>query len=533
MKSRVWSLIVADSHFHNEMPDLSEYDQVVDADLWPHFVRAQDPELLQCTIDVVEEETAVGALHRPWSQQGSYAVVYRFCSPQVPAAGAYTSAGLRAVRLFRSPVPGDQAERYRRIGEFFSAKLPDCTARFAYYDPGVEVPRDAKSTLLVPLIDMEWVAGESLHSWVDARCELSDRSAIEQLMWQWADLMRRFQSLEVAHGDLSGTNVMVTPQDRLVVIDYDGVYVPTLAEMPMDGVGGIPDYQSPDRVARRYGARMDDFSALVIFTTLAALRLDPTLRERYGATDASTGGLLFRHEDFVTPERSALFGELEVVARLHADELLEAAVTALRTACDPGSTVLPYAFPMDNPVRRELEALLDVAERAAVEDAASSEAADAAVDEWTRLHVAELVGAEGLTPKHRGQIGAVRRRHRARLAMKDAWHVVETADRSGDHVAAERALYNSLPAWLSGAVADLSSVPGVPPQYDPFCLGARIARCRSAIGADDDAGIINALNADEGRPPIAPWLQNQERARAELARERQGDVVAGLRMTGG
>lgn len=93
---------------------------------------------------------------------------------------------------------------------------------------------------------------------------------------------------------------------KLRLIDYDGMCVPKTAGLRSEE-DGLPDYQHPRRNGGTLQSSMDHFSTLVIWTSLHALTIDPTLWRRWVRDDER---LLFRKADFTRPDNSALIREL-------------------------------------------------------------------------------------------------------------------------------------------------------------------------------------------------------------------------------
>ena len=77
-------------------------------------------------------------------------------------------------------------------------------------------------------------------------------------------------SAEVTHADLQHGNVLLVPAEvegqgpKLRLVDYDGIYIPDLANQP-SGELGHRAYQHPERLRDGiYNANVDNFSHLVI-----------------------------------------------------------------------------------------------------------------------------------------------------------------------------------------------------------------------------------------------------------------------------
>src|SRR6185437_3416298 len=101
-------------------------------------------------------------------------------------------------------------------------------------------------------------------------------------------------------------NIMVR-DGQLFLVDYDGMYVPSMQGTRSNELGHR-NYQHPLRSADDFGAYLDNFSAWVIYASLRAIEIDPSLYERLGAGEDC---LLFRREDFEQPLVSCAFKALE------------------------------------------------------------------------------------------------------------------------------------------------------------------------------------------------------------------------------
>ncbi|GCE26323.1 hypothetical protein KDA_18070 [Dictyobacter alpinus] len=293
-------------------------------------LKIADPDLKQGKVATVTTSTTLGSLERPWGIEGGFAVVYKFIT---------RSGKVRALRCFRVPINQDMRYRYERISAFFATQAPDITVDTHYYadsivvkEQGVAAPR------AYPIIDMQWVDGMTLLEAVDAYCQRHDTAALHNLAQRCLQLLLRMQQCGMAHGDLAGVNIMLGANNQLLLVDYDGVYIPEFgAEDVTNPPGrillGQPDYQHPQMAERAFNAHMDDFSALVIYTALLALSIQPALWASYSKRDANgkllDTNLLFTRQDFKEPAQSSLF---TVLAQLDHPQL-NTALAELQHAC--------------------------------------------------------------------------------------------------------------------------------------------------------------------------------------------------------
>ena len=150
-----------------------------------------------------------------------------------------------------------------------------------------------------PVLKMEWVEATGLLPFVEAH--LMDRDVLADLAGKFGDLVRDLSRHGIAHGDLQHGNILVTPSGELKLIDYDGMFVPALADLGASE-WGHPNYQSPFRTPDDWGPDLDRFSGWVIYASLSALAVDPLLWPMLHADGDET--LLFHQSDFTNRDGS-------------------------------------------------------------------------------------------------------------------------------------------------------------------------------------------------------------------------------------
>lgn len=234
-----------------------------------------------------------GMMGLPAAATGQNAIVF----------DADAADGRTALRCFTSaPVRGDDA--YRRLE---AMDLPDVLVPVRWHDAALVVHGERW-----PVVTMPWVVGDPLHRWVGDHLHLPAR--IAALADRWVEACRLLAASGVAHGDLQHGNVLVTPDDRVRFIDFDGVLLfdPVTGEhltAPPSEVGH-PNYQHPQRIEDGHVSRfVDTFSALLIHTTLRALVTDAGLWTHHGGEN-----LVLAQSDLIQP------GSSDAFARMRASE---------------------------------------------------------------------------------------------------------------------------------------------------------------------------------------------------------------------
>jgi hypothetical protein len=204
-----------------------------------------------------------------------------------------TSGQRWAVKCFTRHV-GDQAIRYQRISEALRRVNKPWLVEFEYLTKGV-----LSRGRWFPALKMEWVDAVTLMSFIEMN--LWDSSRLSELAQKFANIVRDLSAAGIAHGDLQHENLLVTSSGDLKLIDYDGMFVPDLAQMGACEKGHI-NYQSPARTMSSWGPYLDNFSAWIIYTSIVALAIDPTLWTLFH--DQGDEALLLNHSDYSDPHSS-------------------------------------------------------------------------------------------------------------------------------------------------------------------------------------------------------------------------------------
>jgi len=180
------------------------------------------------------------------------------------------------VKLFTRELP-NRAHRYREIAKFLAdISLKELSQAwhlpFAYAAEGVLV-----DGVWYPLVKMNWAEGITLDAWLADHYRESESvlKVAENFLGLVCDLAR----LGVAHGDFHHGNILVAPDLTIRLIDYDGMFVPALADLQGAEVGHR-NYQSPARRPDHFGPELDRFSAHVLYLSLVAVAKDLTLWEK-------------------------------------------------------------------------------------------------------------------------------------------------------------------------------------------------------------------------------------------------------------
>lgn len=207
-----------------------------------------------------------------------------------------------AARCFTRAIP-DLQRRYEAIGRFLQTSADEFFVKAACLTQGIRVNGQWH-----PIIKMQWLDGETLNTFINRN--ISAPAIIAKLIPEFVTLVKRLESLGVAHGDLQHGNILVK-QGKLYLIDYDGFYLPELSSLKTNEIGHL-NYQHPSRNAAHYNPTIDRFSSIVIYLGLSAIAVSPQLWHRYDNSE----NILFRSNDFTDVESSQLLIDIAKIPHL-------------------------------------------------------------------------------------------------------------------------------------------------------------------------------------------------------------------------
>ncbi len=228
----------------------------------------------------------MNTLGLPQVASGNFASVYRI-----------TNVKSWAVRCFLRDTP-DAKDRYREICNTLSGIQTYSLLTVEFLADGILVLGS-----WYPVVKMQWTDSQPISSWVannlhtpPSLIALSDSLRYE---------VNLLQTHGVAHGDLQHGNVFVRTNGHIEFVDYDGMFVPAFVGQPSPELGHV-NFQHPKRQPADYHPYLDNFSALVIITSLTALAHQPGLWNKYNTGE----NLIFTQADFLDPKHSSVFCDL-------------------------------------------------------------------------------------------------------------------------------------------------------------------------------------------------------------------------------
>ncbi len=230
----------------------------------------------------------------PVMTSGNFAVVFKMKDEQ--------SGGFYAVKCFTKEQKGREESYFEITDELQNISSPFIVP-VQYLEKELFVDTGQTDETEFPVLLMDWVEGKTLDKYL--RENLDDKYALEMLVYRFSQLAQWLIPQPFAHGDLKPDNILVKDDGTLVLVDYDGMYVPAMKGQKARELGS-PDFRHPLRSENDFDEHIDDFPLVSMLLSLKGISISPLLLEEYGATDR----LLFSKDDYFEIGNSAVLKKL-------------------------------------------------------------------------------------------------------------------------------------------------------------------------------------------------------------------------------
>ena len=233
----------------------------------------------------------------PVMTSGNFAVVFKMKDEQ--------SGKFYGVKCFTREQEG-RSEAYREIAKELEKVSSPYILSIRYLDKELFVDTDQTTETEFPVLLMDWVDGKPLDKYL--RENIESKCIIETLLENFYQLSEWLISQPFAHGDLKPDNILVKSDGALVLVDYDGMYVPAMKGQRSREMGS-PDFCHPQRDEDLFDEHIDDFSILSILLSLCIVYVNKNYLAKYGAEDR----LLFSKNDYIDIRKSLVFNDIPLV----------------------------------------------------------------------------------------------------------------------------------------------------------------------------------------------------------------------------
>ena len=230
----------------------------------------------------------------PYRSSGAFAVVFKMLDKRT---GKYY-----ALKCFTEEQEG-RADAYRQIADELDMVDSPYITSVKYMEKELFVDSQCEEDEF-PVLLMDWVEGETMEAYIAANYH--NQSAMSLLCYRFGKMAAWLRSQSFAHGDIKPDNIIVSPDGSLTLVDYDGMFVPSMKGSQSPTIG-TKDFSHPLRTMDDFDETIDDFSLASIALSLKAISMNSTLLDTYGASDR----LLFSEKDYRTPSNSKVISALQ------------------------------------------------------------------------------------------------------------------------------------------------------------------------------------------------------------------------------
>ena len=207
-----------------------------------------------------------------------------------------------ALKCFTEEQEG-RADAYRQIADELDMVDSSYITSVKYMEKELYVDSQCEEDEF-PVLLMDWVEGETMEAYIAANYH--NQSAMSMLCYRFGKMAAWLRSQSFAHGDVKPDNIMIRPDGSLTLVDYDGMFVPSMKGYKSPTIG-TKDFCHPLRTMDDFDETIDDFSLASIALSLKAISMNSTLLDTYGASDR----LLFSENDYRNPSNSKVISALQ------------------------------------------------------------------------------------------------------------------------------------------------------------------------------------------------------------------------------
>ena len=221
----------------------------------------------------------------PVMSSGNFAVVYKM----VDENGRF-----HAVRCFHREQKG-RDRSYKLICDELSKASSSYLLPIKYLEKELFIDSEEYPVLL-----MDWVEGLTLDKYI--RKHINDRTKLRSLAENFHQLAIWLLNQPFAHGDLKPDNILVKKDGSLVLVDYDGMFVPAMEGQKARELGS-PDFRNPSRTESDFDLNIDIFPIVSMLLSLEMIAAKSNYLERFGKEDR----LLFSQNDYLNLRDSGIY----------------------------------------------------------------------------------------------------------------------------------------------------------------------------------------------------------------------------------
>lgn len=228
----------------------------------------------------------------PIMSSGNFAVVFKMTDGEK----------FYAIKCFTREQAG-RKKAYKSIATHISKLGSKYFTKIRYLDYELFVDTSSSNETEFPILLMEWLDGLTLDKYIE---EYNGNSfVLHDLCVSFAELCKWLCDQNIAHGDIKPDNIIVRPTGDIVLIDYDGMFLPTMEGKDARELGSV-NYRLPSRRIDDFNRYIDDFALAVISLNLKAISVIYGILEDYNSSE----NFLFSEKDYINPKESLILQRL-------------------------------------------------------------------------------------------------------------------------------------------------------------------------------------------------------------------------------
>lgn len=243
----------------------------------------------------------------PVMSSGNFAVVFKMYNPK--------NYKYYALKCFHREQEGRE-QNYQKISDELNRELSrhsygthNLSSSYLlyvqYYEKELFVDIGGPVSLF-PVLLMEWVDGITLDKCILQN--LGNTKLLHEMTYRFSRMAKWLLSQRFAHGDLKPDNILITKDFHIVLVDYDGMYVPAMKGQKANELGS-PNFRHPDRTIDDFDEQIDDFPIVNILLSLKAVSLNPNLFAPLITGDK----MLFEEHDYLSFDNNKILPLLNQV----------------------------------------------------------------------------------------------------------------------------------------------------------------------------------------------------------------------------
>lgn len=200
----------------------------------------------------------------------------------------------------------DFQAHFAAIDLFQESQSSEFFIEFDYYKDELRLYLADQSEVVVDVLMIAWIDGDSLYTMVTESLHFGDRETLSMVTTKFIEFSLRLLSSGLVHGDIKPENIIYDYQTQsLALIDYEACYTQFHQGLSNSEIGTVW-YQHPNRTASDYGKKsLDHYSIAILVVSLLAIEQDPLLYHQYN----NGNNLLFSPID-IFENKSLVYNEL-------------------------------------------------------------------------------------------------------------------------------------------------------------------------------------------------------------------------------